>query len=119
MGIQLMLHRTPLEPAATTVWRRLECALTLACRLWVYADFMINEVVITNEDQNVWRCYLAKGQYDTALQYCKDLSQREKVLTAQADHFFSASALPSHFPSPLAFLFLPHCQHRSIIAANT
>mmetsp|Transcript_59942 Transcript_59942/g.141174 ORF Transcript_59942/g.141174 Transcript_59942/m.141174 type:complete len:974 (+) Transcript_59942:154-3075(+) len=58
-------------------------------KLWVYADFMINEVVITNEDQNVWRCYLAKGQYDTALQYCKDLSQREKVLTAQADHFFS------------------------------
>lgn len=57
-------------------------------RIWVYADYMVNEVMIVNEDHKVWRGYLAKGQYDTALQYCRDLSQREQVLTAQADDYF-------------------------------
>ena len=60
-------------------------------RMWVYADYMVNEVIITNEDDKVWRSYLAKGLYDTALQYCKDLSQRELVLTAQADHYFDSN----------------------------
>eukprot|EP00960_Hanusia_phi_P078119 768783-Hanusia_phi.AAC.2 len=58
-------------------------------RVWVYADYMVNEVIISGEDQNIWRCYLQKGQYDTALQYCQNLEQREKVLTAQGDHYFN------------------------------
>jgi hypothetical protein len=48
-------------------------------RIWVYADYMVNELLITNEDHSVWRSYLSKGKYDTALQYCRDLSQREQV----------------------------------------
>jgi hypothetical protein len=60
-------------------------------RMWVYADYMVNEIIMTNEDDKVWRSYLAKGLYDTALQYCKDLSQRELVLTAQADHYFDSN----------------------------
>ncbi len=39
----------------------------------MYADHMVNEVVITNEDQNVWRCYLARGQYDTGEKNCGGL----------------------------------------------
>ena len=49
---------------------------------------VFTQVVITNEDHKVWRGYLAKGQYDTALLYCRDLGQREQVLRAQADYYF-------------------------------
>ena len=49
---------------------------------------MVTQVVITNEDHKVWRGYMAKGQYDTALLYCRDLGQREQVLRAQADYYF-------------------------------
>jgi hypothetical protein len=69
-------------------------------RIWVYADYMINEVVMSNEDQLVWRRYLAKGQFDTALQYCTDLQERELVLTAQADHYFD-----NHLPELAASIY--------------
>jgi hypothetical protein len=58
-------------------------------RIWLYSDYMVNEVVVSGEDHDVWRCYLDRGQFDAALQHCRDLAQREKVLTAQADHFFA------------------------------
>ena len=40
--------------------------------------------LMTHRDtrHQVWRSYLAKGQYDTALLYCRDLTQREHVCHA-------------------------------------
>lgn len=56
---------------------------------WAYTPNSIFELVVTKEDRHVWELYLAKNQFDAALQYCKDPSQKDKVLTAQADYFFS------------------------------
>ena len=31
----------------------------------------MSEILIVNEDRNVWQMYLEKGQYDMAVNYCK------------------------------------------------
>lgn len=56
---------------------------------WIYTTQTIYELSIENEERDVWKLYLEKGQYDTALQYCKDPGQKDKVYTAQARDYFS------------------------------
>lgn len=46
------------------------------------------ELVIKNEERDVWKLYLDKKQYNTALQYCKDPAQKDRVYTAQAKDYF-------------------------------
>jgi hypothetical protein len=36
---------------------------------WVFTDRSILEVLVRNEDRNVWRAKLDKGEYNDALQY--------------------------------------------------
>lgn len=38
---------------------------------WVYTDQSIYELVAENEDRDVWKIYLEKGQFDAALKYAK------------------------------------------------
>jgi len=38
---------------------------------WVYTDQSLFELVVGNEDRDVWKVHLDKGQYDTALRYSK------------------------------------------------
>jgi len=38
---------------------------------WVYTDQSLFELVIGNEDRDVWRIYLEKAQYDLAMKYAK------------------------------------------------
>jgi vacuolar protein sorting-associated protein 18 len=38
---------------------------------WVYTDQSLFELVASNEDRDIWSTYLARGAYDTALQYTK------------------------------------------------
>jgi len=38
---------------------------------WVYTDQSLFELVVGNEDRDVWKVHLDKGQYDTALRYAK------------------------------------------------
>ncbi|OBZ89341.1 Vacuolar protein sorting-associated protein 18 [Choanephora cucurbitarum] len=51
---------------------------------WIYTNDAMYELVIKDEDRDVWRLYLLKGQYGTALHYCKESHQRTQVYTAQA-----------------------------------
>lgn len=55
---------------------------------WIFTNQSIYELVIKNEERDVWKLYLEKGQYDTALQYCKDPAQKDKVYTARARDYF-------------------------------
>lgn len=41
------------------------------------------------EERDVWRLYLEKKQYDTALQHCNDPAQRDRVVTTQANDYFA------------------------------
>ncbi|KAF9270080.1 hypothetical protein L218DRAFT_914019 [Marasmius fiardii PR-910] len=56
---------------------------------WVYTDQSIFELLVGNEDRNVWKIYLAKKQFETALQYSKTASQRNSILSAQAEGLFA------------------------------
>ncbi|KAJ6574972.1 Pep3/Vps18/deep orange family-domain-containing protein [Mycena capillaripes] len=56
---------------------------------WVYTDQSLFELVVDNEDRDVWKIYLQKGQFDVALRYTKTASQRDHVLSAQANAFFA------------------------------
>ncbi|KAG6832293.1 hypothetical protein H0H92_003526 [Tricholoma furcatifolium] len=56
---------------------------------WVYTDQSLFELVVANEDRDVWKMYLEKQQFDGALKYVKTAAQRDHVLSAQADAYFS------------------------------
>jgi vacuolar protein sorting-associated protein 18 len=38
---------------------------------WVYTNQSLFELVVGNEDRDVWSIYLEKGQFDVALKYAK------------------------------------------------
>ncbi|CAO3596798.1 unnamed protein product [Absidia cylindrospora] len=56
---------------------------------WIYTTAAIYEMVVKNEDGDVWKLYLDKKEYGLALDYCKTHDQRNKVHIAQADQLFS------------------------------
>ncbi|KAJ7071163.1 Pep3/Vps18/deep orange family-domain-containing protein [Mycena amicta] len=56
---------------------------------WVYTDQSLFELVVDNEDRDVWKIYLQQGQFDVALRYAKTASQRDHVLSSQAGAFFA------------------------------
>lgn len=58
--------------------------------VWIYSDSTILEVLIEGEDRDMWRLYLAEKSFETSLEFCNTSSQRDTVLTAQAEHFFEA-----------------------------
>ena len=56
---------------------------------WIYTDGSIFELVMRDEDRDVWRVHLDRGQFDTALRYAKPGIQRGTVLSFQGDRFFA------------------------------
>ncbi|KAJ1026321.1 hypothetical protein NDA16_002408 [Ustilago loliicola] len=56
---------------------------------WIYTDASIFELVLRDEDRHVWRVYLDRGSYDTALKFAKPGIQRGTVLSFQGDRFFA------------------------------
>ena len=60
--------------------------------LWVWGARGVLRLLVRREDRHVWRLHLEAGDYEAALSYCSDLSQRDRVLTAQADHEFERGA---------------------------
>lgn len=55
---------------------------------WIYTSDAMYELVIKDEERDVWKLYLQKNKYAMALQYCKEPSQRTQVYTAQAKEDF-------------------------------
>ncbi|BGP21553.1 tethering complex subunit [Rhodotorula toruloides] len=57
---------------------------------WMHTDSAIYELVIRDEDRDVWRVYLARGNWEAAKRVAKTQRQRDSVLAAEADSYFSA-----------------------------
>ncbi|CEG66164.1 hypothetical protein RMATCC62417_02794 [Rhizopus microsporus] len=55
---------------------------------WIYTTLAMYELTINNEERDVWKLYLEKKKYNSALRYCKDPAQKDKVFTAQARDYF-------------------------------
>ncbi|KAJ2815352.1 tethering complex subunit, partial [Coemansia furcata] len=58
---------------------------------WLFSPTNIYELVVTDEDRDVWDIYLQRRQFDSALQRCYNEAQRDVVLRAQAEYYFSMS----------------------------
>ncbi|KAG7401490.1 Vacuolar protein sorting-associated protein 18 like protein [Phytophthora boehmeriae] len=64
--------------------------------VWIHSNRRILEVVITDEDRNVWKLFLSKAvlgngddrDFEQALGVCRNGWERQRVLTAQADKLF-------------------------------
>lgn len=76
------VHGITLDPTFNTVW--------------IHSDRRILEVVIADEDRNVWKLFLNKAiagngddrDFDHALSVCRTAAERQHVFTAQADKYF-------------------------------
>jgi hypothetical protein len=68
----------------------------LSNSVMVYSDIMVWELKVQNEDVNVWRHFLETKQYDSAAQYCRTPQQKQQVLAAQADHYYSGARRAGH-----------------------
>lgn len=64
--------------------------------VWIHSDRRILEVVIADEDRNVWKLFLNKAvagngddrDFEHALSVCRTAAERQHVFTAQADKYF-------------------------------
>lgn len=55
---------------------------------WVYTDSSIFELVVRQEDRDIWKVYLDRNNHEQALRFAKTTTQRELILSAQGDQFF-------------------------------
>lgn len=56
---------------------------------WLFTTKEIFEIVVTDEDRDVWRIMLKEGQFSLASQYAKTPSQKDAVAVASGDHLIS------------------------------
>ncbi|GAA6060223.1 hypothetical protein JCM10212_002302 [Sporobolomyces blumeae] len=57
---------------------------------WMYTESAIYEVVIKDEDRDVWKIYLGRQNWDVARKHAKSQRQKDAVLAAEADSYFAA-----------------------------
>ncbi|KAI1246813.1 hypothetical protein MGN70_010696 [Eutypa lata] len=53
---------------------------------WLFTAQKIFEVVVRDEDRDIWRIMLERQQFDMALKYAHTLSQKDAVAMASGDH---------------------------------
>ncbi|CAG8443250.1 6027_t:CDS:10 [Acaulospora colombiana] len=76
----------PLKPGETV---RTMTVDNVKSTFWIYTDSSIFELIVTKEDRDVWKLYLEKQQFDNAIQYCKDLTQKTMIATWLVEIYIS------------------------------
>ncbi|KAJ3071689.1 hypothetical protein HDU98_004948 [Podochytrium sp. JEL0797] len=56
---------------------------------WVYTNVSVYEIIVNDEDRDVWKIYLSRKNFETALTFAKTETERDRVITAQAEHYFA------------------------------
>ncbi|KAJ3193537.1 hypothetical protein HDU67_005068, partial [Dinochytrium kinnereticum] len=56
---------------------------------WVYSNLVLYELLITDEDRDVWKLYLKNMNFDAALSYAKTDSQLDTIVTSQAEYQYN------------------------------
>ncbi len=56
---------------------------------WLFTTQEIYEIVITDEDRNVWEIMLKERQFDLASKYARSAAQKDAVAAASGDHLIS------------------------------
>lgn len=99
-GLNRVKHRVVFEePAPKRGGFRGLARDAVTGQIYVYSPGEVSEIVITDEDRDVWRLYLDRAldpglpnssAFDVALRLCKNnVKKRDKVLTAKADFLFN------------------------------
>ncbi|EIW66818.1 hypothetical protein TREMEDRAFT_40794 [Tremella mesenterica DSM 1558] len=55
---------------------------------WIFTDRAILEVLVSNEDRDVWRAKVEKSDFVEALRYARTPAQKDIVLSRQGDYQF-------------------------------
>ncbi|KAF9588331.1 hypothetical protein IFM89_008761 [Coptis chinensis] len=66
------------------------CSDATAGLFYAYDQNSIFQVSVHDEGRDMWKVYLDKKEYATALEHCRDPFQRDQVYLVQADSAFSA-----------------------------
>eukprot|EP00158_Paraphelidium_tribonemae_P004321 Partr_v1_DN26687_c3_g1_i2_m69496 putative Vacuolar Protein len=56
---------------------------------WLFSESSIYELLVVDEDRDVWSIYLEKKQFDYALEYSRTDADRDMIKIRQADNYFS------------------------------
>ena len=56
---------------------------------WLFTTQEIYEIVVTDEDRDVWKVMLQTEHFDAALRYAKSPAQKDAVATASGDYLIS------------------------------
>lgn len=56
---------------------------------WLFTRKEIFEIVVTDEDRDVWKIMLEAKKYDLAMQYAHSTAQKEAVAAAMGDHLIN------------------------------
>lgn len=56
---------------------------------WLFTAHEIYEIVVADEDRNVWEIMLKEGQFDVASRHAKTIPQKDAVAAASGDHLIS------------------------------
>ncbi|KAL3425373.1 Vacuolar protein sorting-associated protein 18-like protein [Phlyctema vagabunda] len=59
---------------------------------WLFTTQEILEIVVTDEDRDVWKVMLQTEHFDAALRYAKGPAQKDAVATASGDYLVSKGA---------------------------
>ncbi|RDW89622.1 vacuolar membrane protein pep3 [Coleophoma cylindrospora] len=59
---------------------------------WLFTTQEILEIVVTDEDRDVWKVMLETEHFDAALRYAKGPAQKDAVATASGDYLVSKGA---------------------------
>ncbi|KAF8329689.1 Pep3/Vps18/deep orange family-domain-containing protein [Cantharellus anzutake] len=57
---------------------------------WVYSNSSMFEVIVNDEDRDVWKIYLEREDHEKALKYAKTASQRSVVNASLGDQYFKS-----------------------------
>ncbi|KAN0135735.1 Pep3/Vps18/deep orange family domain containing protein [Lactarius tabidus] len=67
---------------------------------WVYTDQSLFELIVGNEDRDVWKINLQKEKFDIALKYAKTAEQRDLIFSSHAHALLKAKR---YFPAAQTF----------------
>ncbi|ETO26312.1 hypothetical protein RFI_10827 [Reticulomyxa filosa] len=57
--------------------------------VFVACEHQLYQIKAENETRDVWKLFLDQKEFDKASKYCRNNFQKQKVLRAEADHYFT------------------------------
>ena len=69
------------------------CDDVLNDTIWIFGEQVVYELIVKDEEKDVWRDYLHLKQFTLASLYCRTDAQKDMVYTHEGDYFFEVSAI--------------------------